>query len=170
MENEKNIPEFGIKRENEERRDGGCAVVFDPETKLYAVSKDMEDGRLRLFAGGVDKNEDIKEGVLREVVEESGLCDFLYIEKIDEVLAHFYNNLKKVNRIAKTTCFLVILKSLKLRTTKLEQHEKFYLTWEKPEKILTNWDKYNEEKNYDHYIYFFHKSIKRIKELGYNIE
>jgi hypothetical protein len=29
---ETEIPEFGIKRENEERRDGGCAIVFDPVT------------------------------------------------------------------------------------------------------------------------------------------
>lgn len=32
------IPEFGIKRENEERRDGGCAVVFDPQNQKYAVT------------------------------------------------------------------------------------------------------------------------------------
>ena len=31
------ILEFGIKRENEERRDGGCSVVFNPETQKYAV-------------------------------------------------------------------------------------------------------------------------------------
>jgi len=35
----KNIPEFGTKRENEGRRDGGCAVVFDPASQKYAVNK-----------------------------------------------------------------------------------------------------------------------------------
>ncbi len=65
------MKEFGIKRENEERRDGGCGVVFDPETQRYAVGKNIDDGILRLFGGGVDKNEDIKDGVLREVIEES---------------------------------------------------------------------------------------------------
>ncbi len=29
------ILEFGIKRENEEQRDGGCAVVFDPVSQKY---------------------------------------------------------------------------------------------------------------------------------------
>ena len=35
MENEEYIPEFGIKRDNEERRDGGVAIVFDPKSSLF---------------------------------------------------------------------------------------------------------------------------------------
>lgn len=162
------MKEFGIKRENEERRDGGCGVVFDPETQLYAVGKNIGDGILRLFGGGVDKDENIKEGVLREVVEESGLCDFLYVEKIAEASAHYHNNSKNINRIAKATCFLVILRSSNLVKAKLEEHEKFYLTWEAPDKIITNWEANNKEKNYDHYIYFLKKSVIRAKELGYD--
>lgn len=45
------IPEFGIKRENEERRDGGCAFVFDPATQKYAVGEHHDGGLLRLFFG-----------------------------------------------------------------------------------------------------------------------
>src|SRR3990167_9046615 len=103
------IPEFGIKRENEERRDGGCGIVFDPQTQKYAVGK-QENGRLRLFSGGVDANENIIEGTLREVTEESGLHDFLHVEKIGEALTHYYNTLRNVNREAHATCFLIILK------------------------------------------------------------
>ena len=58
MNEQKNIPEFGIKRKNEERRDGGCGVIFDPETQKYAVGKDYI-GRLRLFSGGLNLGEDI---------------------------------------------------------------------------------------------------------------
>jgi hypothetical protein len=42
MNNQNPIPEFGIKRDNEERRDGGCGIVFDPATKLYAVGRQHE--------------------------------------------------------------------------------------------------------------------------------
>ena len=161
------IMEFGIKRENEERRDGGCGVVFDPTTQKYAVGKDV-NGWLRLFSGGVNKGEDIKDGVLREVVEESGLYDFLYVEKIAEAFCHFHNTLKNVDRVARATCFLVILKSAKLIPTKLEEHEKFVLAWASPEEILKNWEDRNQNKDYDHWIYFFKKSIERIKELGYD--
>ncbi|KKT01001.1 MAG: hypothetical protein UW07_C0014G0002 [Candidatus Nomurabacteria bacterium GW2011_GWF2_43_8] len=163
-----NIPEFGIKRENEEQRDGGCAVVFDPKTQKYAVGKNVGDGIFRLFGGGVDKDEDMKEGVLREVVEESGLYDFLYVEEIAVALAHYHNNSKNVNRIAKATCFLVILKSPELVKAKLEEHEKFYLIWSTPEEIVANWEANNKDKNYDHYIYFLKKSVVRAKELGYD--
>ena len=76
------IPEFGIKRENEERRDGGCAIVYDPKSKLFAVGRQHEDGSLRLFSGGVSAEEEIKEGILREVIEESGLYDFDHVESL----------------------------------------------------------------------------------------
>ncbi|MFA6273849.1 MAG: NUDIX hydrolase [Candidatus Paceibacterota bacterium] len=167
MDNQE-ILEFGIKRENEERRDGGCAVVFDPETKLFAVGKDNVNGFLRFFGGGVDKNEDAQTGILRELTEESGLDDFLYVEKISEVLVHYYNRIKKVNRFAHATCFLVILKSRNLVETKLEEHENFILDWAGAETLFSDWKSRNQEKDYDHWFYFLEKSMKRIKELGFN--
>jgi len=167
MDEEKNIPEFGIKRDREERRDGGCGVVFDPQTQKYAFGK-QDNGLFRLFSGGVEKNEDIKDGVLREVKEESGLFDFLYVEKIAEALSHFHNTLKNVDRVAHATCFLVILKSTKLMPTQLEAHEKFTLEWATAQEILENWNSRNQQKDYDHWIYFFKNSITRAKELGYD--
>lgn len=162
-----NIPEFGIKRENEERRDGGCGIVFDPVTQKYAVGLQTDDGLFRLFSGGVDPKEDIKEGVLREVVEESGLNDFKYIEQIAQAFSHYYNPLRKVNRIAKATCLLIILKSTKLIPVKLEEHEKFTLAWATEKEILSNWKSRNENKDYDHWIYFMEKAVRMMKEMGY---
>ena len=167
MEEQKNILEFGIKRENEERRDGGCGVVFDPETQKYAVGK-KQNGLLILYSGGVEEEEEIQSGILREVMEESGLYDFLYVEKIGEVITHYYHTSKKVNRIAQATCFLVILKTTKLIPTKQEAHEDFSLVWANPEEILTNWEERNSNKDHDHWIYFFKKSVARAKELGYD--
>lgn len=162
-----NILEFGIKRENEEQRDGGCGVVFDPATQKYAVGK-RENGRFILFGGGVDSSEDIKEGVLREITEESGLYDFLYIEKVDKVLCHYHHNEKNVNRVAYATCFLVILKSSDLVPTKLEEHENFTLAWATPTEINSNWENRNKEKNHDHWFYFLKKAVARAIELGYD--
>ncbi len=159
--------EFGIKRENEIQRDGGCAVVFDPETQMYAVTEDTEGGKFRLCSGGVDADEDIQTGVLREVTEESGLYDFQYVEKIEQVVCHFYNSLKKLNRIANTTCFLVILKSRDLKPVYLEEHEKFKLAWVTADELLANWEARNKEKDNDHWIYFLNKCVPRIQELGY---
>lgn len=162
------IPEFGLKRENEERRDGGCAVVFDPARQKYAVGKHDGDGLFRLFSGGVDAHENIQEGVLREVVEESGLYDFLHVEQIAEAFTHYHNSLKNVNRVAKATCFLVILKTADLVQTKLEEHEKFTLHWATAEEIFSNWESRNEKKDFDHWVYFLNKAVARVKELGYD--
>ena len=168
MEEENKILEFGIKRENEERRDGGFAIIFDPELQKYAVLKHRDEDFLRFPGGGVDEGEDLEVGTLREVIEESGLHDFLYVENMGAVMTHYYNNLKNVNRIAKASCFLVILKSKSLVPTKLEEHEKFDLTWSTDSEILTNWQKTRDTENQpNHWIYFLEKAVKRVKELGY---
>jgi 8-oxo-dGTP pyrophosphatase MutT (NUDIX family) len=168
MEDLTHIPEFGIKRENEERRDGGCGIVFDPASQKYAVGRQTEDGMLRLFSGGVDGNENIKEGILREVTEESGLHDFLHVEQIAEAFTHYRNTLRNVNRIGKATCLLVILKSTDLLDVQLESHEKFSLAWATAEEILSNWRERNANSDYDHWIYFMEKSVGRAKKLGYD--
>jgi len=160
------IPEFGIKRENEERRDGGCAVVFDPRTQKYAVNKHAKNGLLGLFSGGVDADEDIQAGILREVIEESGLDDFAHVEKIAEAMTHYHNILKNVNRVAHATCFLVVLKSTHRVPVRREAHEKFTLAWASADDILKNWKERNENKDYDHWIYFLQKAVVRISEFG----
>lgn len=165
MKEQEKIPEFGIKRENEERRDGGCGVIFDPETKKFAVGRE-ESGRLRLFGGGVSSDEEMQQGVLREIEEESGLHDFLHIEKLAEVICHFHNSFKKVNRVAYSVCFFIIIKSRDLKPTELEEHEKFVLDWVTAEELLSNWESRNEGKDHDHWIYFLKKSLARAKELG----
>ncbi|KKR62136.1 hypothetical protein A2643_02110 [Candidatus Nomurabacteria bacterium RIFCSPHIGHO2_01_FULL_39_220] len=164
-----NIPEFGLKRENEKRRDGGCGVVFDPETQKYAIGLNAKNGAFWLFSGGVNSKEDIKDGVLREITEESGLHNFLYVESIAEALCHYHNILKDVNRIAHATCFLVILENKDLIDTRLEEHEKLTLAWSTSKEIISNWELRNENKGYDHWIYFLKKSVARAQELGYDM-
>lgn len=163
------IPEFGIKRENEERRDGGCGIIFDPETRKFAVGRQYENGSLRLFSGGVDTSEDMQAGILREVTEESGLCDFEYVEKIGEALTHYYNTLRNVNRVAHATCLLVILKSREIKFVKLEEHEKFELAWATAEEVLHDFQSRNQNKDNDHWIYFFNKALERLNKLGMHI-
>ena len=164
---ETNIPEFGIKRENEERRDGGVGIVFDTKTKMYAVGKQYENNSYRLFSGGVDQNEDLEKGILREVTEESGLYDFDYVENIGQGFAHYYNSLRKVNRVTLSTCLLIILKNTNLKPVHLEEHEKFSLAWVTEEELMNDLKSRNEEGNNYHWVYFMEKAINRIKELGY---
>jgi 8-oxo-dGTP pyrophosphatase MutT (NUDIX family) len=163
----KTIPEFGIPRDNEERRDGGLAIVFDPEKQRYAVGV-QQSGLFRLFSGGVDEGEDIEQGTIREVIEESGLYKFHHVEKIGEALCHYWNTLKKVNRITHATCFLIILKNTKTIPVKLESHEQFHLEWVTMRQMLQNWEERNSNNDYDHWIYFLKKSVTRAIDLGYD--
>jgi leucyl-tRNA synthetase len=104
------IRETGIKRENEEFRDGGAAVVFDPISQKYAVAL-HDDGKPLLFAGGVGENELVKDAVVREVLEESGLYDFKNVELLEVSYAHYFNTAKKVNRVARAEAYLITLDS-----------------------------------------------------------
>ncbi len=161
-------PETGIKRENETVVYGGCAVIFDPLTQKYAVSK-HPDGLVRLFAGGVHVNEDLEKGILREVEEESGLYDFSYKEKIQTVFTHFYNKRKKLNRAGWATCYLLILNSTKSGNKKLEPHEmELSLEWMDAESILNNWKENNKEKDVEHWMMFLNQAVGRSIELGYD--
>lgn len=75
------VQEFGTPRADEEYRSGGCGIIIDTETQRYAVYR-LPSGLTGFFAGGVEDGEDMQEGVLREVREESGLYDFEEVEFI----------------------------------------------------------------------------------------
>ncbi len=160
------VLEFGIKREDEERRDGGFGIIFDPDTREYAVGKDLLDGHLRLFGGGVPAEEDIQEGILREIEEESGLYNFSRIENLGKVSAHFHNRNKSVNRIADVTCLLLVIKDRSAKPLRHETHENFFLDWTTLEEIIRELTSYNTSKDYDHWLYFLERAAKRLKELG----
>lgn len=160
------IPEFGIKRENEVKVAGGCGIILNPETGLLAVGK-QEDGIYRLFSGGVNEGEESTAGILREIEEESGLYDFAHVEKIAEAITHFYNSLKNSNRAGHAACLLCVLKSSDRKPTRLEAHEKFNLEWVTLEELLKNWQEHNQNKDYDHWIYFLEKAEARLRELKY---
>ena len=168
MNNTEEILEFGIKRENEERRDGGCSVVLDPESQKYAVYINLKNGVTGLYGGGFDDGEEEKAGVLRELLEESGFNDYLHVEKIKSVMTHYHNSNKNVNRVAYAACYLVILKSTNRIPTKLEEHENFELVWRTPKEIVAAWTERNMNHDYDHWIYFMEHALARAKELGYD--
>jgi leucyl-tRNA synthetase/ADP-ribose pyrophosphatase YjhB (NUDIX family) len=159
--------ETGTKRDNEQFADGGAWVVFDPQSQQYAVAQ-FADGRLLLFAGGVNPWETVYDAILREVQEESGLYDFAYSEHIETSYAHYYNTAKQINRYARAECLLIILNSTQTNATGLEDHEKFTLTWKSAQEILTNWNERNTDGSLDHYIRFFTESVARAIRLWYD--
>ena len=160
-------PETGNKRDGENVVQGGCGVVFDPKSQKYAVAA-WNNGMIGLFSGNVGKTEDEQAGILREVTEESGLHDFLHIEKIATAYPHYYNSAKNSNRHGSAACYLAVLKTANMRPTKREAHEKFELQWHSPAEILNNWLKYNQKNDLDHWVWFLRQAVGKAIELGYD--
>jgi len=159
--------ETGIQRPNEERRDGGCAVIFDPKTQKYAFGR-LPDGKYDLYGGGVDAKEDLTQGILREIEEESGLHDFNHIETLDDAFVHYYNFKKKVARVARATCLFVTLASNAKKELHQESHENYTLTWSNPDEVIAWWETNNKNHDYDHWIIFLKKGVARAVELGFD--
>lgn len=159
-------PETGIKRDNEKFADGGSSVVFDPKTQKYAFAK-LDNGRTSLFAGGLQENEALHDGILRELREESGLTHIKQYEEVAVAYGHYYNSLKDMNRRAKATALLVVLDDAETVSTQLEEHEKFHLEWHDAADVLNQWEQ-DESKSYDHYIFFLKQAVGRAIELGYD--
>jgi leucyl-tRNA synthetase len=160
--------ETGTSKVGEERRDGGCGVIFNPQTQKYAAAS-SSDGLVRLFAGGVEGAEDLEKGILREITEESGLHDFLHVEKIRTCYAHFHNARKNVDRVAMATCYLVVLKSESIHGRKLEEHEKdLNLAWFSADEILENWKSNNQDGGLNHWISFLKNAVGRAISLEFD--
>ncbi len=161
------VGEFGMKRPNEERRDGGCALIFDPKSQKYAVYQ-RPNGFVGIFGGGVEKGEDVLKGIMREVEEESGLHDFEKVEEVEVIDAHYFHAAKKLNRVAGATCLLAILKSAATKEVRLEDHEDFNLVWMNADEIEAKLHERNANKDVDHWVRFLPLAISRAIELGYD--
>ncbi|PIR47148.1 MAG: leucine--tRNA ligase [Candidatus Vogelbacteria bacterium CG10_big_fil_rev_8_21_14_0_10_45_14] len=160
-------PEFGDKREGEERRDGGIGFVFDPITQKYAVAR--SSWKFGVFGGGVDSNEDIVNGTEREVTEESGLYDFKHKEKICATFAHYRNTHRNVNRVTLSAGVLFILESTETKEVKHEPHEDFQLEWATAEEICANWSKAEwKDIGVLHWLFEFKNAVGRCISLGYD--
>jgi leucyl-tRNA synthetase len=129
---------------------------------------EWKGGKPLLLAGGVDEGETVKEGVLREVLEEGGLYDFKHIQKIETSYAHYFNTAKKVNRVARAECYAIVLNSTDTKEVVLEDHEDFELAWWSAEDIRRWWVEHDDEDGFKHYIRFLDESVAWLIKEGYD--
>ncbi|MFZ2193011.1 MAG: class I tRNA ligase family protein [Candidatus Moraniibacteriota bacterium] len=161
-------PELGAIKKDEEYRNGGCGIVFDEESQKYAVYK-TADGMLGFFSGGVGDGENLDDGILREVTEESGLYDFSEVETIGFAVAHYYHSFKKLNRVADAKCLLIKLASTKTKPHAREAHENFELAWATPQEIIENWKRCNVIDDRQHWVWFLRQAVGRAVSLGWDV-
>jgi leucyl-tRNA synthetase len=163
-------PETGIVRDNEVEVSGACGIIYDPETKKFAIAE-WHEGQdidlLGLFGGNREVDETPEQAALREVAEESGLYDFSLVEHLQSTISHYFNGPKKSPRRAVVDAFLIILNSRATKETKHEAHETFTLGWKTYEEILANWEKLNindRAHDYDHWIDFLKRGVAHLQE------
>src|SRR3989344_5973066 len=118
--------EKDLAEEDYEIRESARAVVIrDGKIAILSVSK---YGYHKLPGGGLEKEEDVRSTLLREIKEETG-CDAEIIEEIGKIVE--YKSKFKQKQIS--YCYLVKVKSYSpnLRFTDNEKSAGFSLLWEK---------------------------------------
>lgn len=157
--------ESGMRRQNEERRDGGVAVIFDPKTQKYAFGKTSE-GLLDLFGGGVDGGEELFKGIKREVEEESGLHKFSDEGILDDAFVHYFNFKKQVPRRARATCLILVLEDRAIGNLAQEKHEDYQLLWLDPDEAISYWEHNDEDGDYAHWVKFLKRGVNWLVDEG----
>lgn len=161
------ILEFGEPRENEVFRSGSMAVVYDPNTDLYAGWRDVSKNKIGL-AGGGDDGKSLRQTAIDETAEELGLVDISEVYELGaEMKIHYYHAGKKLNRVASCKPFLIILSSTQSNGQKLESHEQnLELVWDTGEniynKLLADSDQIATR---EHYAEGMRRGIAKVTDL-----
>ncbi len=99
------------------------------------------------ITGGIEDGETAEETGTREIVEESGYKNFKFTGQGLDIIGHYYNPPKDVNRFEKQTPLFFQLLSGDKAETKQEEKDKHEIVWiakNEVEKYLNH-----DEKNYD---------------------
>lgn len=114
-----------VKREN-------IAAVIKYQDEYLFLSWNEVNYEKSLVTGGIDNNENKEEAVIREVIEETGYCDFKRIEKIDCInVSKFFVEHKNQNREAYYYPYLVELASLKRNEVEKTEEKEHTCIWVK---------------------------------------
>jgi 8-oxo-dGTP pyrophosphatase MutT (NUDIX family) len=121
-------PEFGIRRDNEKWADGATIIVYDETTDKF-LGLDWGDWT-GLVGGGINDGETYQECARRELAEEAGIIDTIVFEPLGgPVFAHYQHPIKKLNRVAKTAAFMVVVTDRQGEHPQREAHETFENAW-----------------------------------------
>ena len=156
--------DFGETRDNEQEKDGITAVIYDEKTDEFAVTNWTEKKNYQtIIAGGREDNEDYETTLRREVREEAGISKIAKIVQLGEpVFAHYYHDIKKINRRGKTQGFLAIVDRKQGESAAHEVHEKFDIKWIS-RKEFTNLDFAGENHDTGHWDLIRDRALKYLE-------
>jgi leucyl-tRNA synthetase len=84
------------------KRDAVCAIIRNPKDDSYLCSVWRDMHMNGLITGGIEEGEDIVEGALREIYEETGYKNLKFVADPDVAIhSFFFHRKKEVNRCAR---------------------------------------------------------------------
>jgi 8-oxo-dGTP pyrophosphatase MutT (NUDIX family) len=122
-----NPPREGKK--NVERDTVQCIVKHPTEEKFLGLKWRHYDWQTFII-GGVEKGEDVVEAGKREILEETGFKNSVFVKQLGGIIqSHYFANHKDENRIANVRGMLFELKDLEQDPIDAEEAEKHEALW-----------------------------------------
>ncbi len=124
-------PVTGTPQEDPEHRRSIVAIVRDPKAqKFLSINWGKQGGNL-FIGGGRDEDEDIIQTAQREIAEETGYTNLMFIAKTGRIHHHYFAHSKGVARQIEAHGLLFDLVDDSQQATKLEADEqgKFTVEW-----------------------------------------
>ncbi len=129
------VQDFGESLPDEQYVEGAVVIPYNPKTGLYLGLSGWTKGT-GLVGGGRDGDESMEDCARRELLEETGIKDIRTLVPLGEpVYSHYFNDLKKINRLSFGQGYLAIVDGDKAGKAKPETHEKFRPEWQSMDKI-----------------------------------
>lgn len=129
-------PVTGTVRENEEQRRSIVAIVEDPKTgHILTLDWGPKLGGTLYIGGGREGNEDPVATAKREIVEETGYTDVVFVAKTEPIHHHYHAYAKGINREVEAIGLHFQLQSHAQDTTAREENERFTVGWLTKEQV-----------------------------------
>lgn len=118
-------------------RDIAASIVYDPVTDSVLCMKWNEYDWKTLVIGGIDPGEDAVAGGTREIREETGYADIIFLGEVGKVRSAFYAKHKNENRITNATGLVFELRSNATVNVTNEEKEKHLPVWIAREEVTS---------------------------------
>jgi len=124
------VEEYGKPHPNATDIEGVVIIGYDPATNKWLALKWTLKNTIWLAGGGKENQETYEQTAIRELKEETGYSKFSEIIQLGSpIISHYYNEKKSTYRHSNSMAFLFLLDSKDRGDQKLEEHEKFDITW-----------------------------------------
>jgi putative (di)nucleoside polyphosphate hydrolase len=134
-------------------RKGAVAIITNDKGKVLAFQRRDYQAAYQLPQGGIGKNEDIKETLLRELNEETGIEDITIIKKCNREIC-YKKPFKKDNNEYEGQCHIYFLCKLNNEWKFKKNNEFISFKWMSFDELLNKLPPFKKDAVKKAFIYF----------------